>query len=506
MSQSDMNSANRCKAASSAELIGAFVVLGAVTMIQLVGLRCLDLFSHPLWLDETITWRVANDTSFWHLLTGIAAGTETHPPTLYLVLWPLARLLGGLGNTELRVIALIWMLLGMTGLYAICRRFFARGPSIVAVLAVWAHPLIIDHAFETRFYSPWVALTAWFCYLQLRADDDEPTPRRVARYLLAIFATSIHYFGVISMGLMAVTDLLVHRRIKRVIPAMLGFAVVACFLPLIHGQRAGLSIPTWIERAGPMQLKNTLIAVFGPPSLLILMLVMWVSYLLRGTTTPATGEQADEQRDRDLRKLLPMSSLLLLPFVIIAVSILVQPSLVLRYLIVAIMPLAPLAAGLIERCSRRTITVAVLILLGMGAVSLIGKSRAARGLDQEFLTAIAAIDQRVPPDGVIVFKRRREMVPVLRMRPDLIKRSGMLDFDDAVIPDVTRMSLFERDMSRKVERIYPEWGMKNIKELAAAGKFWVVAPLDEYDELCRQLPGFNVADPESVLHEVTVRK
>ena len=184
----------------------------------------------------------------------------------------------------------------------------------------------------------------------------------------------------------------------------------------------------------------------------------------------------------------------------------VQPSLVLRYLILTILPLGPLAAGLIERCGRRTIVVAVLILLGTSAVSLIGKSRATRGLDEEFATVVKAIDQHVPPDGLIIFKRRREMYPVLHIRPDLANRSAMLYFDDSVIPEVTRMSLFERDMNHKVESIYREWRMAGIQELTAAGRFWVVAPLDEYDELCRQLPGFTVADPQGVLHEVTVKK
>jgi hypothetical protein len=39
-------------------------------------------------------------------------------------------------------------------------------------------------------------------------------------------------------------------------------------------------------------------------------------------------------------------------------------------------------------------------------------------------------------------------------------------------------------------------------ELHKTGAFYVVAPINEFQELQRQLIGFNVSDPESVLHEV----
>jgi uncharacterized membrane protein len=458
------------------------------------------LFYHPLWLDETFTWRIANDPSFSHMLRAIAGGVDTNPPTLYLMLWPVARLFGSIDNTGLRVIAMLWMLAGMTGLYAICRRFFARGASAVAVLAVWAHPVIIDQAFEARYYAPWLALTAWFCYLQMLAGDDEPKSRRVVRYVLGILATSIHYFGVIAMVMIAATDLLIHRRIKRIIPVFIGLVAVAACAPFMLGQRASLSISTWIEPVSASDIRDDLVAIFGAPSIILVLLVMWIARLLYG------AETVSDQPRRSLRELIPMSSLLFFPAAIALFSVIIQPALVLRYLILTIVALAPMLAALIEWGGRRAIAAAIVGLIALGAVTVVGKSHATRGLDGEFAAAIAAIDQRVPPNALIVFKRRREMYPILHIRPDLASRAAQLDFEDSVLPDVSRMSHYERDIGRKVQRVYPGLRMIAAEELNKIGTFYVVAPIDEYQELQLQLPGFNVADPASELHEVTLKR
>ncbi|MBC8106220.1 MAG: glycosyltransferase family 39 protein [Anaerolineae bacterium] len=493
---------HRQQSARPAELFVAFFALCVVVLAQVIGTRCLDLFNHPLWLDETFTSRIANDPSFSHVITAVAGGVDTNPPTLYLALWPIARVFGSLGNIELRVFALLSMLAAMTGLYAICRRVFARGPSAVAVLAVWAHPMIIEQAFEARFYAPWLALTVWFCYLQMRADDDaiEPASRWIVRYVLGVLATSIHYFGVITMVMIAVTDFVVYRRFKRLMPALIGMLVVAACFPFVRGQRASLSIPTWIDPVNASEIKDALVSVFGAPSIIFVLLFMWITTLLR------RAEPVADQPNRNLRELLPISSLLAFPAAIVAFSVIVQPALVLRYLILAVAPLAPMLAYLISRSGRGAIALASVGLIAVGAVSIVGRSNLTRGLDREFENVIQLIDQQVPADALIVFKRRREMYPVLQIRPDLAPRVAQLDFDDSVLGNVSRMSQYERDMGRKVQLVYPELRTTTTEELARVGKFYVITPIDEYRELQLQLPGFDVANPESVLHEVTAKR
>ncbi|HEY7086558.1 MAG TPA: glycosyltransferase family 39 protein [Tepidisphaeraceae bacterium] len=472
-------------------------------MAQVFAARCQDLFGRAPWLDETITSLIVNDKSFSHMVSAISTGVDTNPPTFYLILWPIARMFGPLSDTALRAIALASMLAAVTGVYGICRLFFGRLPSAVAALAVWAHPLIVEHAFQARCYAPWLAVTVWFCYLQIQARDDEPAARRIARYILAIFATTMHYFGFIAMVLIGAADFLVHRRVRRIVPVAVGIAALVACVPLVIKQRAGLSVGSWIDPFSAAQFKDDLVALFGSPSLIVVLLLIWIGHL----TQSAPGADGNKAHNaRDYRELIPLSSLFLLPFVIAAFSLLIQPALVLRYMILSIAPLAPPVALLAQRSSKRIVMTALVVLAMMGIVTVVGVSHTTRGLDAEFRAAAAEIDRRVPSDGLIIFKRRREMYPVLHLRPDLAARSAQLDFDDSVLPVVTGMSRYERDMGRKVQRIYPSLRMADRQQLIAAGTFYVIAPVNEFKELQRQLPGFRVDNPDSVLHTVTVQR
>src|SRR5215216_6182607 len=70
--------------------LGLFVLLAVELLVT--GTRI--VFYHPLWLDECLTQLLATDPSFPHLIAAIRGGVETNPPTMYLFLWPLARLFG----------------------------------------------------------------------------------------------------------------------------------------------------------------------------------------------------------------------------------------------------------------------------------------------------------------------------------------------------------------------------------------------------------------------------
>jgi hypothetical protein len=489
-----MNRTDRIPAMSLAEAAAALLGLTLLAAAQLIAARCTDLLSHPLWLDEVITARLVNDPSFTHMFKALASGVDTQPPVFYLLVWPIARVAGSLDNVALRAISLGSVLLGMVGAYAICRRYFGRTASAIAMLALWAHPMVIDQAFQARFYGPWLALTIWFCYLQLGADG-ETRAHRVARWIIAILAATMHYFGAISVGLIMLTDLLVHRRFKRIIPGIAALAAILLCAVLVFQQRRGLSVPTWIEPLSASQIKDVIYAMFGAPSLALVLLMMWLTRLLR---RPKPASPAPQQRP--LMELLPLTSLLLLPLVIIAFSIIVQPSLVLRYLTLAVAPLAPLAAALAEPLGRRLAALTIIGLVGLGAASMKMKQHATRGYDDEYAAILDAIDTQVPPDATIVFKRRLDYYPVLQLRPQLAARAAQLYIDDAALPNASSMFRFERDMGRKVEAFYPDFKTRRLAELQPP--FYLVAYDNELDELMPALTGLNVSNPHSRVHEV----
>jgi hypothetical protein len=291
------------------------------------------------------------------------------------------------------------------------------------------------------------------------------------------------------------TDLLVHRRFKRIIPGIAALAAILLCAVLVFEQRRGLSVPTWIDPLSASQIKDAVYAIFGAPSLVLVLLMMWLTRLLR---LPRPASPAPQRRP--LLELLPFTSLLLLPLVIIAFSIIVQPSLVLRYLTLAVAPLAPLAAALAEPLGRRLAALTIIGLIVLGAASMKMKQHATRGYDAGFAAILDAIDTQLPPDATIVFKQRLDYYPVLRLRPELAARAAQIDINDAALPDASNMFRFERDMGRKVEVYYPDLKIKRLADLQPP--FYLVAYDHELDELMPALTGLKVSNPRGWVHEV----
>jgi len=61
-------------------LVGAFFL--AIFLAQIFATRSRNLFTHPIWLDETLTWTIANDPSFSHAMSAVRSGVETNPPRM----------------------------------------------------------------------------------------------------------------------------------------------------------------------------------------------------------------------------------------------------------------------------------------------------------------------------------------------------------------------------------------------------------------------------------------
>jgi hypothetical protein len=465
--------------------LGLFaIILFAIILTQLALSRTFDLFTHPLWLDESITWLLTNDPSFAHAMAAVRGGVDTNPPTLYLVLWPLARLTGGLNEVGLRVVSLASVWLAVVGAYAICRRFFDRTSSVIGALALWAHPLVMAHAFEARFYGPWLALAVWYAYVRLDARDDETRAHLALRAALAVALATIHWFGILSLALIEAGDVLVQRRVRfrKLLPAACGFAAVLACVPFLLGQRADLSAKTWIDPPTLSAAKKLFVFLFGTPAMILVVAAFWLGKLTPSTVTPDFGalDRAGEDRAEGLRILLPFSSLLLVFPALVAFSYVMQPALIDRYFIVALAPLCAIAAAMLRDAPSWLKRSMVLALVIIGAAELIGPARSSRGLRQELEKTLAEIDsaEHDRPDVLVVFERRHEMYPlVLRLRPQLSARAWLLDVGDE--QDVKPMAGYERDMNRKVARVYPSLRLISMDELRRRGQPFTIVRRDE---------------------------
>jgi hypothetical protein len=477
------------------ELLVAWVLLTAALLVQLLGTRQLDLFRHGLWLDETITWLITNDASFPHAIAAVRGGVDTNPPTVYALLWPMARALGGLDEIGLHVFSFLSVTIALTGLCAICRRFFDPLPSALGALVAAAHPTVLGQALEARFYGAWLAATVWFAYAQMISGDSANRGATVGRCALGVMAATIHWFGAIAVAMIVVTDLIAHHNpsrllLRRALPGICAMVALAACAPFYLGQRAGLTVVSWIDPLTLADIKRELTQALGPMTIVF---VVVASFLARVIGWREDSAAAQDEVPKRFRELAPIASLLLFPIVIVIFSLLVQPALKERYIIVGIAPLAPLAAWLTARLSRIATMLILAGVFAIGAAELVAQGQSFRGKEDEWRRVLEAIDTAPDPLRPLIFKRRHELYPLLRLRPELLARSAMLDFDGQPSPDVTPLAQYERDMSRKVTRFYPQFRIAPLEELRKGGPIYVISPIQEQFELAALIrPYFNV--------------
>ena len=483
------------------ELLIAWVLLTAALVIQLLGTNQLDLFGHGLWLDETITWLITNDRSFGHALAAVHGGVDTNPPTMYLLLWPVARMVGGLNEVGLHTVSFLSVTLALAGLYAICRRCFDPLPSALGALVVGAHPTVLGQAYEARFYGAWLAATVWFAYGQVISGDSPQRRATIGRCVLGVLAATIHWFGAIAVAMILFTDLILHRRpaqllIRRALPGVCAAVVLLACIPFYLGQRSGLTVPTWIDPLSLSDIKRELTQALGPMAIVFVVVAAFLARVIGWNDEAGKREPHQEPRVM-LRELAPLASLLLFPVVIVIFSFVVQPALKERYIIVAIAPLAPLAAWLTARCGRIGLMLMLAGVFTIGAAELVAQGQSIRGKEDEWHRVLEAIDSAPDPHRPLVFKRRHELYPLLRLRPQLLERSAMLDFDGEPSAQITPLAQYERDMSRKVNRFYPQLRLAPIDELRKGGAIYVISPIQDQFELGALLRAYFDVEPRA---------
>src|SRR5262249_8144528 len=242
------------------------------------------------WLDEIYTHTLTADPDLGHALRALAAGVETHPPTYYLLLRLFTAVYGECSETALRVFALLAVVVALIGLYVLLRMAFAPLAAFAGVLAVWGHGLVIHHAFEARFYGPWLAATVWFAYFLARCRVSAHRLRTDS--LLAVSSLllcTIHYFGIITLTLIVGFELCFHRspgkfRASGWLAVMAGpVALLAC-VPLLLNQRAAFTVPTWVAAPTLSSVVQIGTWVLLPASLTAVLVVCWFSTLFRTLT------------------------------------------------------------------------------------------------------------------------------------------------------------------------------------------------------------------------------
>jgi hypothetical protein len=478
------------------------VVLGLIALLlaQLCVTGSFTLFDRYLWLDEIHTHLLVTDPQLAHAAAALATGADFNPPGLYLMLRGLDVFTGG-GPISWRLAAVGSVLAALLGTYLLVRQAVDRAAAIVAVIAVWSHPLVVFQAFEARFYAPWLAAAVWLAYSLARYSRQETGPSwRIAVAACSVAVCLIHYFGVISLVLVTAAHLAFNWRSTRdtlrlLAPLAVGPAALLACIPLYVGQRASLSVPTWMPEPTWQSTLGFLHDVFLFP-ILALVIVAAGRYFSSAAGLPLGPIS------RRLRPLAGLTGLLLLPAVLIGLSYAAQPAMMGRYALPAIAAVAPIVALMARGIDRLRWSVVCLVLLVLGSYNLAGVRQymQTRDADWDQLAAWLASDH---PHGPVLFELRDDLYPMCQIAPSLAAGFYFHDFPHAAPGWQSRRATVERDVARNHHRLYGWPQLVDRQDLRRLGRICYVASDCNPDRVSRQFPGFNVRNVQDNVFELS---
>ena len=247
-------------------------------------------------------------------------------------------LTGGLSPVALRVMSFVTVIGALALTYRALRRSFSVDASVVGALATGAHALVATHTFDARFYGLWL-----FC-CALYANTLTATRHRAVKIALSsALLVASHWYGIITLAIMATGVMLLHGRrwregLRAVAPSGWGLGMLLLISPLARGQRAAITVNSWIPDFTVRQIGGVTNQFWfaAVPLIAIAGIVLAAVVILRG-----------RRRSLDLvidRGIVALLSLMALPVALVVVSAAGLPSLIGRYSIPAALAWAPLAA------------------------------------------------------------------------------------------------------------------------------------------------------------------
>jgi hypothetical protein len=501
----------RAPAPSPAPVTARERLLVVLALAASVGLLLIAggsiLWTRPLWFDEICCtlFVVEGAASPLEVVARVARGEDYAPPLLHVMAWIAGKLAGDLTPVVLRTMALLCVSLALLGLYSALRRRYERLPSLAGVLAVATHSLVLAHAFEGRFYGPWLLFASLFAWsLGIDAGRARSYRRDASMAIASILLVTIHWFGVLSLGLMGVAAMLARRPwrlgVRLVAPGIAGLVALALCVPLVLAHRAGaVEVDAlWVPPLSAAQI-GVMVRLFFLSTVPVLAIVLLLIDALREPgTRPAAADVGGVQsslRDPSIAALL---SLGLFPVVLIVVSIVLQPSMLDRYAIVTVLAWAPLAALAVSSLDRGGRVVAVLFF----ATLVVLAARRTMADKRDFAEMVrlneAAYARALTMDLPVVFASLHTAYPVAGPRR-AERRALFVDLPDSTIREMVpqerlgwlrRHIAVERNIARGHARVYGFPVLAPQAQLDTTRAFLLVGPPESFPRLYKEFDKF----------------
>lgn len=449
--------------ASRREILIAAILLGTLTLALLWLVDGAILLIRPLWVDEVHTVLVARRPSPAAIVSDLANGADFGPPLIHFGAWLVGLLPGGLSPLALRLLSLACICAALLVLYAVLRRTQGRDASAAATLAVGSSALIVAHAYEARYYGPWVLCATLFAW-SLRAG---PLRSRRDDALVAATATllcMVHWYGVIGLGLMAGGALISRRDdwrqgLRMVAPAAAGLVVTVLLLPLAVGQRRALSSSTWVPDFRWNQLAAFADAFWFPQVVQVAAAAGAIGWLIarQRRQHPPVPALRDASREPGL---MAVAALALIPLALAALSLVGQPSMLARYAILAVLawgPLVAVALSLAGRWPARAFAAYALVLWFATYTRQVRARAAFAAGVRQTVTAIDAARQLGLPAVIMSMHSLYAAVPPI---PGAAHQPAFLELSDEaldiLVPDSGRFAQLNKGIriERDVVRVH----------------------------------------------------
>jgi len=423
---------NKPSGAGRAELVAFVSALAALTAVILWLAHGWILVTRPLWVDECFTLLVASHATPWEVIADLRAGADGGAGLFHLLMWLLRAFTGPLRPVNLHLASLACMLAAIIVVYAVLRRRFPRDASVAGALAMGVHGIVVAMSYEGRFYALWLLCCAWVAW-QLGAVVSRK--RDVSLAIAAALLVTSHWYGVVTLCIMAGTVWISswpnwRAGLRTVAPAAAGLAMFAAIWPLATGQRAVLTVSSWVPDFTMGQLHGLIegfwlakVPVAGAVAIAIAMAIRW----RRDSKLFAVFAPA---RDAGVLALLALA---IMPLALSVMSLVGQPSMLGRYALPAALSWAPWVALGFAAAGRWPSRAAALAAgwLWYGAyVSEVDiKRKFTIGLGQEATALRHAETMRVP----VVLTTTHTLYPLVIHRRMLGPLPALLDLPDSTL-------------------------------------------------------------------------
>jgi hypothetical protein len=271
---------------------------------------------------------------------------------------------------------------------------------------------------------------------------------------------------------------------------------------MLMSQRSAITVPTWLQPASWATVKVFLDDMFTHRYLMAMLMIVWLAHLIP-SFTPVVGRT--RKWLYDLTQQASVTGLIVMPFIIIALSFCWHSMLLPRYCLPALAALAPAIAYPLSRIAWPWASLVGVLFMASGINEVHARIKMYQADDET--DAIVRAIEGFADNHLVIYESPSKMYVVCRYAPHLCQHAFLLDFEKGDFANITDSRIFVRDLARNYAKYYPTCNIMTWPELRKQPYFFLItnflAPGVNgvvWEE--GPYPGFNMRQLQKDVYEV----